>query len=168
MMCLVFIMLRFFVLVVSRRRKSCCGSNRFLPPLNLLVWLSSRCSATKQARRAGIPSGTATHGSSLCKNGLVGQSDAKTAGPSRWQLSQEDRVSQPKVARNELPWGNRPRRLQLQRGCGEAGREGCNAVGVGSSVGLIPRVAPSSQLWALRRNPFGIQIGSFRKPARSR
>ena len=43
------------------------------------------------------------------------------------------------------------------------GRTGRNPIGVGDSEPPVPRVARGSQPWALRRNPFGIPIGNFRK-----
>ena len=71
--------------------------------------------------------------------------------------SQRDSATKPRVARNELPWGN--------------GSEEQNPNGVSASVNVrrvsqprwgccfarfLPRVARASQPWALGRNPFGI------------
>src|SRR5213075_696733 len=74
--------------------------------------------------------------------------------------SQRDSATKPRVARNELPWenaphiGDNPERVvaddngdrtmpQPLRGC--------------ESFVTFPRVARSSQPWALLRNPFGIE-----------
>ncbi len=48
--------------------------------------------------------------------------------------------------------------FQPQRGCGMDSRvtEGRNPVGVDVDIASLPRVARSSQPWALRRNPVGI------------
>ncbi len=83
--------------------------------------------------------------------------------------SQRDCVLQPRVARHELPWvlirkaPSTPRGL---RRCSPrpnlARLERHNSFGVEVPTRLLPRVArsepdwPSSQPWALRRNPFGI------------
>ena len=80
--------------------------------------------------------------------------------------SQRDCVPKPRVARNELPWGN--------------GSERQNPNGVSASVKvnsrsqprwgccfarLLPKVARSSQPWVLLRNPVGIQgKGTLPKP----
>ena len=55
--------------------------------------------------------------------------------------------------RSPTPTGLRPR----------AKRGGRNPFGVGVSERCSPRVARGSQPWALRRNPFGIQLWYFRK-----
>src|SRR5205809_5832727 len=71
--------------------------------------------------------------------------------------SQRDSAIKPRVARNELPWvrgaqNNNPNGVAT---CGACSREPKPHWGF---VFLIrcPRVARSSQPWALRRNPVGI------------
>src|ERR1035437_9310711 len=49
--------------------------------------------------------------------------------------SQRDCIHQPRVARNELPWVNRKRNFQPQRGCILLAPMGCNPVGVGNFCG---------------------------------
>jgi hypothetical protein len=72
--------------------------------------------------------------------------------------SRRDCVLQPRVASNELPWVNCPRRRQPQRGCGlRSPVNRRNPVGVGRAWVPFPRVARCSQPWALRRNPVGIR-----------
>ena len=73
--------------------------------------------------------------------------------------SQRDCVSQPRVARNELPWVHSDKDAQPQRGCGHT-RGSCCMVPQ-PLQGCIhcspfPRVARSSQPWTLGRNPVGI------------
>src|SRR2546430_511736 len=70
--------------------------------------------------------------------------------------SQRDCVTKPRVARNELPWVNRLCRLQPQWGCVTLLSLSRNPVGVVPIRAGLPRVARSSQPWALGRNPFGI------------
>src|SRR6266567_7513908 len=77
--------------------------------------------------------------------------------------SQRDCVIKPRVARHELPWVDRPRRFQSQRGCVTLLWFSRNPVGVVPIRAGLPRVARSSQPWALRRNPFGIQLWNFRR-----
>ncbi len=79
--------------------------------------------------------------------------------------SQRDCVFQPRVARNELPWG--PGRMDFNpKGLGHVSaaapqpRWGC------LPSATFPRVARSSQPWALSRNPFGIHLWNFRKALR--
>ena len=74
--------------------------------------------------------------------------------------SQRDSGSKPRVARNELPWGMassgyNPERVAAP--CDGSRRCGCNPVGVVHPITDQPRVARSSQPWAGRRNPVGIE-----------
>jgi len=62
-------------------------------------------------------------------------------------------------ARAELPWVNRSRCSQPQRGCVTQIPPGRNPVGVVPFHVFSPRVSRSSQPWALRRNPVGIGDG---------
>jgi len=74
--------------------------------------------------------------------------------------SQRDCVTQPRVARNELPWVKGPMIRNpngvvarfYSRGHRPQPFQGCLRCRV-----RFPRVARSSQPWALLRNPFGIQ-----------
>ena len=71
--------------------------------------------------------------------------------------SQRDSSTQPRVARNELPWDTAPTIPQPQRGCVRSPRGGLQPRwGWGVRVRL-PRVARSSQPWAEGLNPFGIE-----------
>jgi len=73
--------------------------------------------------------------------------------------SQRDSVSKPRVAPPALPWVTVAVGTQPQRGCGHSGgrrHPSHNPVGVGEYVFRSPRVARSSQPWALGHNPFGI------------
>src|SRR5207249_11106692 len=74
--------------------------------------------------------------------------------------SQRDSATKPRVARNELPWehashiGDNPERVVADDNGNKTMPQplwGCE-----SSV-TFPRVARSSQPWALLRNPFGIE-----------
>jgi hypothetical protein len=73
--------------------------------------------------------------------------------------SRRDRISQPRVARNELPWVrvrawllNSARVASTAHGVGR-----CNAFSVEATYRPQPRVARSSQPWAGRCNTFGIE-----------
>ena len=71
--------------------------------------------------------------------------------------SQRDCGTQPRVAKNELPWGHRSEMLQPQRGCGHrTSPQGSTPLGLMIFWALFPRVARASQPWALGRNPVGI------------
>src|SRR5436189_3778898 len=77
-----------------------------------------------------------------------------------WKESQRDSATKPRVARDELPWVKVAGVSQPQTGL----RPGCAAVAVGRNPFRVvidqtddPRVARSSQPWALLRNPFGIR-----------
>src|SRR5712671_5343764 len=69
--------------------------------------------------------------------------------------SQRDCVLQPRVARNELPWENRWNESQPQRGCVRDTHGAARRLLAATQLGLIdhlaslPRVARSSQPWAL-------------------
>ena len=87
--------------------------------------------------------------------------------------SQRDCVSQPRVARNELPWVRPEKDPQPQRGCGHT--HCSHRIMPQPFQGWIhcppfPRVARSSQPWALCRNPVGILlfIGPWQMRVRSR
>ena len=74
--------------------------------------------------------------------------------------SQRDCVTQPRVARNELPWVKVTDNSQPQRGCGMVISPWSSATTLSGLLQCrvrFPRVARSSQPWALLRNPFGIQ-----------
>jgi hypothetical protein len=76
--------------------------------------------------------------------------------------SQRDSVSEPKVARAELPWENVARSFTTPRGLWPGWLPPSPVTKAATPVGLIidiphsPRVARASQPWALRHNPFGI------------
>jgi len=76
--------------------------------------------------------------------------------------SQRDCIIQPRVARNELPWVIRhrlicnPERVASISVIVPAG--GRNPFRVVTRVPVLPRVARSSQPWALLRHPFGILL----------
>ncbi len=65
--------------------------------------------------------------------------------------------SSPGLRACELPWEIVQTTSQPQRGCGPVANDGRNPVGVGASRLEGPRVARSSQPWALLQNPFGIR-----------
>ena len=101
-----------------------------------------------------------TPGQAAMSNAVTGM-----ASSPRFQ-SQRDCVTQPRVASNELPWVRSTNALQPQRGCGRINRsrsespqplQGC------IHRRLFPRVARSSQPWALLRNPFGIQRHALKR-----
>ena len=74
--------------------------------------------------------------------------------------SQRDSAPKPRVARNELPWVRDVGESNPERVAARGGRKtqpGHNPVGVVGSWRDLPRVARSSQPWALLRNPFGIE-----------
>jgi len=88
------------------------------------------------------------------------------------QLSLRDIFPAPKGLRRKAQGcrhaatlGNRREGKQPQRGCGSFGinlrNDGRNPVGVDNFIVRLPRVARSSQPWALRRNPFGILSSVF-------
>src|SRR6266436_2349719 len=71
--------------------------------------------------------------------------------------------SSPRLRARELPWEIVPTTSQPQRGCGRAGRAmGTTPLGLFSPRRGGPRVARSSQPWALLQNPFGIRTVSAR------
>ena len=70
--------------------------------------------------------------------------------------SQRDSIIQPRVARHELPWVNREKNFQPQRGCINIAPNRCNPFRVDSSSHCVPRVARPSQPWAERHYPFRV------------
>src|SRR2546428_11096515 len=93
--------------------------------------------------------------------------------PDRDSLNPEGiAVNQPRVARNELPWGKRPTIPSTLKGLRQidrmTGLRHCamlqdlglrfNPYRVDDVVSRYPRVARSSQPWAERWNPVGILI----------
>src|SRR6266567_1646630 len=81
--------------------------------------------------------------------------------------SQRDSATKPRVAKNELPWenaphiGDNPERVVADDNGNKTMPQplwGCEP-----SV-TFPRVARSSQPWALSRNPFGIEDTEQGKP----
>src|SRR5437667_8731967 len=73
--------------------------------------------------------------------------------------SQRDSATKPRVARDELPWVKVAGVSQPQRGCGLVALPllvGRNPFRVVIDRTHDPRVARSSQPWALLRNPVGI------------
>src|SRR6266446_5049115 len=84
--------------------------------------------------------------------------------------SQRDSATKPSVARNELPWENAPHTGDNPERV-VADDHGKKAMpqplwGCEPSV-TFPRVARSSQPWALLRNPFGIEDTEQGKPGRT-
>ena len=73
--------------------------------------------------------------------------------------SQRDCVSQPRVARNVLPWVNMRTEFQPQRGCIGFHRVAATPLGLRINVTPYPKVARSSQPWAECWNPLGIHSG---------
>src|SRR6185436_16502226 len=74
--------------------------------------------------------------------------------------SQRDSATKPRVARNELPWVAWPMFHNPNGGCGLVvfpAAAGHNPFRVVLVRARDPRVARSSQPWALLRNPFGIE-----------
>ena len=64
----------------------------------------------------------------------------------------------PGLAHSPYPGNAAPRKSQPQRGCGSKGLTRlATPLGLKSFLPRLPRVARSSQLWALLRNPFGIR-----------
>ena len=112
-----------------------------------------------------------------------GKDEGRATAPYTHLQSRRDCVLQPRVARNELPWDQRrqnqfqPRmRLCRLRWSRPAASCDCvtnwrNSFGVEMNRGntYLPRVARSSQPWALRQNPVGIPAAeSARKYACNR
>jgi hypothetical protein len=79
--------------------------------------------------------------------------------------SQRDCVHQPRVARNELPWVWRRTNFNPNGVAAGPRRGAATPLGLGALI-LFPKVARASQPWALRRNPFGIQLPNSRKALR--
>ena len=86
--------------------------------------------------------------------------------------SRRDCVLQPRVARNELPWES-PRerefstlkglRQELPKVSEQRNPEATTLSGLEPRANRAPRVARSSQPWALGRNPFGILLRQSQK-----
>src|SRR5258706_15790282 len=74
--------------------------------------------------------------------------------------SQRDCVLQPGVARNELPWVTAGERPATPTGLCllAAAKTDATPLGLVTFLRRFPRLARSSQPWALRRNPFGIRF----------
>jgi len=71
--------------------------------------------------------------------------------------SQRDSVPQPRVGAQRLPWVRVSDHSQPQRGCGHLEFPvAATPLGLASVSAAFPKVARSSQPWALRRNPVGI------------
>ncbi len=72
--------------------------------------------------------------------------------------SQRDCITQPWVARDELPWENCGKIISTPTGLhpSETNDQCCNPVGVVDFFFSSPRVARASQPWANRWNPVGI------------
>ena len=79
----------------------------------------------------------------------------------RFLQSQRDCVLQPRVARHELPWVVAGKIFNPNGVAPQFHREPQPRWGCGSLT-KFPRVAPSSQPWALSRNPVGIH--NFSRP----
>ena len=73
--------------------------------------------------------------------------------------SQRDCVLQPRVARNELPWVSSEMVFNPNGVVSHSDRRAATPLGLFASR-ACPRVARSSQPWALSRNPVGIRPGN--------
>jgi len=97
-----------------------------------------------------------------CAGGTAGKQKSSGTRESPAVLqSQRDCVFQPRVARNAT-LGCCRGDFQPQRGCVKFPPSSRNPVGVVCLLPRFPRVARSSQPWALCRNPVGIQLWNFR------
>jgi hypothetical protein len=77
--------------------------------------------------------------------------------------SQRDSVPQPRVGAQRLPWVSAFHFLQPQRGCGH--HVAATPLGLGRASAVFPKVARSSQPWALCPNPVGILRSSHVCPS---
>ena len=77
--------------------------------------------------------------------------------------SQRDCVFQPRVARNELPWVAAEGIFNPNGVASNFRLQAATPVGVVCLLPRFPRIARSSQPWALCRNPFGNPLWNFRK-----
>src|SRR6266404_4413210 len=84
--------------------------------------------------------------------------------------SQRDWITRPRVARNELPWVNRPRNLcypeRVKSSCSPIDSGAHNHSGIDATLSqgcafgaLDPMFVRSSQPWAERFHPFRIRLG---------
>ena len=71
--------------------------------------------------------------------------------------SQRDSVLQPRVGAQRLPWVGVSVVSQPQRGCAQSlALPDATPLGLARTSSAFPKVARSSQPWALRQNPVGI------------
>ncbi len=87
--------------------------------------------------------------------------------PAGIRQSQRDCITQPRVARHELPWVNRQINKQPQRGCSllQSFRFDATPLGLKLFFNIFPRVARAWQPWANGLNPVGIRL---QNPSRRR